>query len=107
MPWRLQVIAHHGFAIIDILQPCVSFNKVNTFAWYKERCTPLPSTYDPTDWAEAVKVASEWGERIPVGIVYRNERPSFEDHFAVLSQGPLADRELDRTMLKDIMEGYR
>ena len=102
-----QGIAHHGFALIDILQPCVSFNKVNTFAWYKERCTPLPSTYDPTDWAEAIKVASEWGEKIPIGILYRNERPSFEDHFPVLSRGPLINKELDRAMLKDIMEGYR
>jgi 2-oxoglutarate ferredoxin oxidoreductase subunit beta len=37
-----QGIAHQGFALIDILQPCVSFNKVNTFAWYKKRCYPLP-----------------------------------------------------------------
>lgn len=102
-----QGIAHQGFALIDILQPCVSFNKVNTFAWYKERCTPLPSTYDPTDWAEAVKAASEWGERIPIGIIYRNERPSFEDHFPVLSGGPLINRELDREMLMKIMEGYK
>lgn len=102
-----QGIAHHGFALIDILQPCVSFNKVNTFAWYKERCSPLPSTYDPTDWAEAMKVASEWGEIIPIGILYRNERPSFEDHLPVLSRGPLINRELDRAMLKEIMEGYK
>ena len=102
-----QGIAHHGFALIDILQPCVSFNKVNTFAWYKERCTPLPSTYDPTDWMEAMKVASEWGETIPIGIIYRNERPSFEDHVPVLSRGPLINREMDRAMLINIMEGYK
>jgi 2-oxoglutarate ferredoxin oxidoreductase subunit beta len=102
-----QGIAHHGFTLIDILQPCVSFNKVNTFAWYKERCSPLPSTYDPTDWVEAMKVASEWGEKIPIGIIYRNERPSFEDHFPVLSRGPLINRELDRAMLMNIMEGYK
>jgi 2-oxoglutarate ferredoxin oxidoreductase subunit beta len=102
-----QGISHHGFALIDVLQPCVSFNKVNTFAWYKQRCTPLPSTYDPTDWEEAIKEASEWGERIPIGVIYRNERPSFEDHFPVLSQGPLVGRELDRAMLGGIMEGYK
>jgi 2-oxoglutarate ferredoxin oxidoreductase subunit beta len=104
---ELSALIQQGIALIDILQPCVSFNKVNTFAWYKERCTPLPSIYDPTDWANAIKVASEWGEKIPIGILYRNERPSFEDHFPVLSRGPLIDRELDRAMLKDIMEGYR
>jgi 2-oxoglutarate ferredoxin oxidoreductase subunit beta len=102
-----QGIAHHGFALIDILQPCVSFNRVNTFAWYEERCAPLPSAYDPTNWDEAMREASEWGERIPVGIIYRNDRPSFEDHLPVLSQGPMIDRELDRALLREIMEGYR
>ncbi len=54
-----------------------------------------------------MKVACEWGERIPTGIIYRNDRPSFEDHFPVLSQGPFVDREAGRAMLKEIMEGYR
>ena len=102
-----QGLAHRGFALIDVLQPCVSFNKVNTFAWYKQRCYTLPSAYDPTDWEAAMKVACEWGERIPIGIIYRNDRPSFEDHFPVLSQGPLVDREVGRAMLKEIMEGYK
>jgi 2-oxoglutarate ferredoxin oxidoreductase subunit beta len=101
-----QGISHHGFALIDVLQPCVSFNKVNTFAWYKQRCTSLPQTYDPTEWEEAMKVASEWGERIPTGILYRNDRTSFEDHFPILSQGPLIDKHVDKVMLKEIMEGY-
>jgi len=102
-----QGIAHRGFALIDVLQPCVSFNRVNTFAWYKQRCYTLPSAYDHLDWEAAMKVASEWGERIPIGIIYRNERPSFEDHFPVLSQGPLVDREVGQVMLKEIMEGYK
>ena len=72
-----QGIAHPGFALIDILQPCVSFNKVNTFAWYKKRCYPLPEDYDPTNWVQAMQTAKEWGEKIPLGIIYRNTRPSF------------------------------
>ncbi|MBW2172508.1 MAG: 2-oxoacid:ferredoxin oxidoreductase subunit beta, partial [Deltaproteobacteria bacterium] len=59
-------IAHPGFALIDVLQPCVSFNKVNTFAWYKERCQPLPKGYDPTNWEAAMKAGQEWEDRIPV-----------------------------------------
>jgi 2-oxoglutarate ferredoxin oxidoreductase subunit beta len=99
-------IAHRGFALIDVLQPCVSFNKVNTFAWYKERCKPLPEAYDPTDWEAAVKAGKEWGERIPIGIIYRNNRAPFEDHFPVLDDGPLLGRQLDREMLKTILDGY-
>jgi len=102
-----QGIAHRGFALIDVLQPCVSFNKVNTLAWYKQRCEVLPSTYDPTDWETAMKVACKWGDKIPTGIIYRNNRLAFEEHFPVLRQGPLIGRDVDRVMLKKIMEGYR
>jgi 2-oxoglutarate ferredoxin oxidoreductase subunit beta len=102
-----QGIAHRGFALIDVLQPCVSFNKVNTFAWYKQRCEVLPSTYDPTDWETAMKVACKWGDGIPIGIIYRNNRIPFEEHFPVLRQGPLVGRDVDWVMLKKIMEGYR
>jgi 2-oxoglutarate ferredoxin oxidoreductase subunit beta len=101
-----QGIAHHGFALIDILQPCVSFNTVNTFAWYEKRCSPMPAKYDPTNWDEAMKVACQWGDRIPIGVIYQNDRLSFEDHFPVLAHGPLLGRSLDRKKLRGIMEGY-
>jgi 2-oxoglutarate ferredoxin oxidoreductase subunit beta len=101
-----EAIAHPGFALVDVLQPCVSFNKVNTFAWYKERCQPLPEGYDPTDWEAAMKVGKEWGDRIPLGVIYRNNRPPFEDHFSVLNDGPLVGRETDREMLETILGGY-
>jgi 2-oxoglutarate ferredoxin oxidoreductase subunit beta len=101
-----QGIAHPGFALIDVLQPCVSFNKVNTFAWYKQRCDPLPPGYDFMDWEAAIKVASKWGDKIPIGIIYRNDRPAFEEHFPVLDHGPLVGRDVDRLMLKNIIEGY-
>jgi 2-oxoglutarate ferredoxin oxidoreductase subunit beta len=100
-------IAHPGFALIDVLQPCVSFNKINTFAWYKECCQPQPKGYDPTDWEAAMKAGKEWGDRIPLGIIYRNDRPSFEDHFPVLSEGAVLGREVDREKLEAILEGYK
>ena len=101
-----QAVTHRGFSLVDILQPCVSFNKVNTFSWYKRRCFELPGDYDPTHWEGAMKTAMEWGERIPVGIVYRNERPIFEDHFPVLKQGPLVGRGVDQEKVKQILETY-
>jgi len=99
-------LAHRGFSLIDILQPCVSFNKVNTFAWYKDRCAPLPETHDPTNWEAAMKASAEWGERIPIGIIYRNRRRPFEAHFSVLVDGPLVGRDVDRAMLRDTMSRY-
>jgi 2-oxoglutarate ferredoxin oxidoreductase subunit beta len=99
-----QGIAHQGFALIDILQPCVSFNKVNTFTWYKKRCYPLPTEYDPADWENAMKKALEWGDKIPIGIVYRNNRPSFGKH---VGRGRLVGRETDRGPIERIIEGFR
>jgi 2-oxoglutarate ferredoxin oxidoreductase subunit beta len=99
-----QGIAHQGFALIDILQPCVSFNKVNTFAWYKERCYPLSAEYDPTDWEAAMKQAMEWGKKIPLGIIYRNARPPFGKH---VGRGRLLGRKTDRGVMVRIMEGFQ
>jgi 2-oxoglutarate ferredoxin oxidoreductase subunit beta len=99
-----QGIAHQGFALVDILQPCVSFNKVNTFSWYKRRCYPLPDEYDPADWAQAMKTASEWGDKIPIGIIYRNERPPFGQRWG---RGRLVGKETDRGVIKKIMNGFQ
>jgi 2-oxoglutarate ferredoxin oxidoreductase subunit beta len=101
-----QAIAHRGFSLIDILQPCVSFNKVNTFAWYKKRCYELPPEHDPFTWEDAMKTALEWGDKIPVGLIYKNDRPPFDSHFPVLNQGPLVEQRFNPEMLRAIMEEY-
>jgi 2-oxoglutarate ferredoxin oxidoreductase subunit beta len=101
-----QAITHKGFSLVDILQPCVSFNKVNTFAWYKKRCYELPKDYNPADWEKAMKTALEWGERIPVGVIFQNQRPTFEDHLPWLKNEPLTGRGVDKEKLRKIMEGY-
>jgi len=102
-----QAMAHRGFSLIDILQPCVSFNKVNTFNWYKSRCRELPLSYDPRNREAALKAAEEWGEIIPIGIIYRNDRPPFEDHFPVLKEGPLVGRLIDQNLLARMIGDFR
>ncbi|HPA44776.1 MAG TPA: thiamine pyrophosphate-dependent enzyme [bacterium] len=102
-----EAIRHRGLSMIDILQPCVSFNKVNTFAWYKQRCYKLEQDHDPTDWESALKKALEWGDRIPIGILYRNKQKApFEERFPVLRKGPLRSQEVDRRTLKEILWRY-
>jgi len=100
-------LAHEGFAVIDVLHPCVSFNKVNTFAWYRNRCHQLPPEHDPTDWEGAMRTAMEWGEEIPVGLIYRNDRPAYEKQLAVLAPGPLAERDTDPQVLRGIIDSFR
>ena len=102
----VQAINHRGFSLVDILQPCVSFNRVNTYQWYKDRCKPLPSSYDPTDWEAAIRLSQQWGDEIPVGVIYRNSRPPFEDHIATLKKGPLVTQTVDRARLAKVMETY-
>ncbi|MEW6356486.1 MAG: 2-oxoacid:ferredoxin oxidoreductase subunit beta [Planctomycetota bacterium] len=81
-----------GFALLDILQPCVSFNKVNTFKWYKDRVRPIPDSHDPTDREAALRLALTWGDEIPIGIYYRSHRPSFESRQPALAKGTLCER---------------
>jgi 2-oxoglutarate ferredoxin oxidoreductase subunit beta len=100
-----QALAAPGLALVDILQPCVSFNKVNTFAWYQERVYQVPDSHDPTDFDAALKLAMEFGERIPIGVLYRGDRPGFASHFPMLANGPLATQPTDYAALGQIMGG--
>ena len=87
-----KAIRHRGFALIDILQNCVSFNKLNTFHWYKEHVYALEDSFDPTNRLEAFQRSLEWGDRIPTGIFYINERKTFEEGVPVISERPLVQQ---------------
>ncbi len=94
-----EAIQHEGFAIVDILQNCVSFNKVNTFHWYKERAYQLEEEYDPFDRIEAFRRSLEWGDKIPTGIFYKNNRPSMEKGVSPINEMPLVKQDY---FLKDL-----
>ncbi len=100
-------IRHRGFALVDILQPCVSFNHRNTFAWYKERVYKLEDEgYNPADKAAALVKAQEWGDRIPIGIVYRQERPTFEEQLPQLKEMPLVNQPLDPLLIEPLLDEF-
>ena len=88
-----QAIAHKGFALVDILQPCVTFNKKNTHQWYGKMAYKVPPEHDPTDRERAFALSLSWEEGIPVGILYRKERPSFEEVHPGVGDPPLHARE--------------
>lgn len=98
-------VRHRGFSMIDILQPCVTFNKLNTYAWYRERIYKLDETYDPEDRAGAILKGLEWGEKIPVGIIYKNNRPAFEEGIPALKSGPLV-KYRPTASIKDAVEEF-
>lgn len=67
-------ILFQGTSVVDIFQPCVSFNKINTFGFYRQHVYKVEPTQDRY---EAMRTADTWGDRIPIGIIYRdNERQS-------------------------------
>jgi len=100
-------IEHKGFAFIDILQPCVSFNHKNTYAWYRERVYKLEeSGYNPGDKMAAFQKAQEWGDRIPVGVIHKEERATFEERLPALSKGPLARRKPDPMQAETLLDEF-
>jgi 2-oxoglutarate/2-oxoacid ferredoxin oxidoreductase subunit beta len=101
-----QAIQHEGFALIDILQNCVSFNKLNTFHWYKEHVYSLEDDYDPTDRIEAFRRSLEWGERIPTGIFYKNNRATFEQGVPVIREKTLVQQSFALEAAKEELQNF-
>ncbi len=90
-------IKHRGYALIDVLQPCVVYNRVNTYDWYRKRIYHLEEEgYDPAAREAAWERAQEWEERIPLGILYRAEGlPTYEDQVAALKDGSPVSRIIE------------
>jgi 2-oxoglutarate ferredoxin oxidoreductase subunit beta len=94
-----RAIQHRGYALVDVFQPCVTFNRINSYDYYKPRVYKLQEEpdYDPTDRAAAFQRAQEWGDRIPVGIFYQVEdRPAYEEQVPALKAGPLVKQPLEK-----------
>lgn len=89
-------IAHRGFSLIDTFSPCVTYNKINTYPWFKQRVYKLDgeSEYDPAKLESALLKSFEWGERIPIGLFYRDDQPIYEDSEPTLKKGPLSRQSL-------------
>ncbi|MFC1861861.1 2-oxoacid:ferredoxin oxidoreductase subunit beta [Chloroflexota bacterium] len=100
-------IEHRGFSLIDILQPCVSFNHKNTYQWYQERVYKLEGEgYDPGDKMAAFAMAQEWGDRIPTGLIYKKERPVYEEQLPALKEGPLVKQKIDPLQFEALLDEF-
>lgn len=81
-------IQHRGFSLIDVFQPCVTFNKVNTYDFFRKRVYKLEEAgHDFGNLEAAFARAGEAGEKLPIGIFYKVERPIYEDSDAGLRAG--------------------
>jgi 2-oxoglutarate ferredoxin oxidoreductase subunit beta len=87
----VQGMNHRGFALIDTYSPCPTFNKVNTFKYYRDEATDLPKDHDPSDPSQAwMRAASV--DPLYLGLLYRSEdEASFEEHISAAQVGAEAD----------------
>ncbi|MDP2942358.1 MAG: 2-oxoacid:ferredoxin oxidoreductase subunit beta [Candidatus Omnitrophota bacterium] len=104
----LEGIRHKGFALIDVLQPCVSFNKKNTYEWYSKRIYKVNDdpSYNPNDRIAAFEKATEWGDRIPIGIIYRAEKETYEDKSGIGARPPLVEENIDDIDIRDVLKDF-
>jgi 2-oxoglutarate ferredoxin oxidoreductase subunit beta len=104
-----QGIQHKGFALIDILQPCVSFNRINTLKWYSERVHKIDAEahYDPGDRLNAFQKAQEWGDKIPIGVIYRNQRTTLEEQIPAIADKPLVAQQTDPGAFLELLENFK
>jgi 2-oxoglutarate ferredoxin oxidoreductase subunit beta len=99
-------IRHRGFALIDILQPCVSFNRVNTHKWYQERIQKIDNSHDPSNRTAALNIVLQEDDRILTGIFYRREGRTFTDRIDKLKDRALTDYRYHAEPLREIFRKH-
>lgn len=102
-------ISHKGYTLIDIFQPCVTYNKVNTYKWFRENVYELSDEYDPTDRTAAFAKAIE-SFPFPIGVIYKSSEKETMDealHREAGLSGPLYERELDGQKIGSLIERFR
>ncbi|HQI28725.1 MAG TPA: thiamine pyrophosphate-dependent enzyme [Sedimentisphaerales bacterium] len=103
-----KAITHKGYALLDILQPCVTYNKLNTYQWFKEHTYYLDESHNPCDRMAAFQKSLET-DKLPLGVFYvSRNKPSFEETTGVYREDPrpLYEREVDVEKLRGLMNSF-
>jgi len=104
----IEGIKHKGFSLIDVLQPCVSFNYLNTYEWYNKRVYDLKkeSNYNSNDQTKAYEKAQEWENQIPIGILYRSIKKSYDEQITALKDDSLIKQRKKIPNLTKLIETF-
>ena len=100
-----KAINHDGFALVDIFQPCVSFNKINTYDWFKEHTYYLDDNYDSTNRIEGFKKSIQ-SDKLPLGVFYMNKnKKTFEQNLKTYQQDkkPLFEKQVKMDNLSKLI----
>ena len=88
-----EAIRHKGFSIVEVMSPCVTYNKINTYAWFREHVADVAAQgHDPSDRVAAFDALVR-EDAIPLGVIYRNDRPTLEENVR-LAETPIARLDL-------------
>ena len=104
-----RAIEHKGYALVDMFQPCPSFNRLNTNDWFKEHTYYLEDSHDPADRNEAFRRATE-EDKFPLGIFYvNNDKKTFEDNIGIYEDDrrPLYERKPDFERLQRLIGTFK
>ncbi|NVM45739.1 MAG: 2-oxoacid ferredoxin oxidoreductase [Candidatus Lokiarchaeota archaeon] len=104
-----QTINHKGYALIDLLCPCVTFNRVNTYQWYKEKSFYLDEAHDPFDQMKAMKLALDT-DKLALGILYKNpKRKPYHENVQIYNDDKRAlyQRDLDKAKFNQLLESFK
>ena len=100
-------VRHKGFALVDVLQPCVTFNRKNTYKWFSERVYKLEETdHDTTNKQAAFLKSLEWNDHIPIGLFYKEIRPTYEDELPQIAEIPLARQRIEDIDIGTLMTEF-
>lgn len=109
-----EAIQHKGFSILDSMQPCVTFNRKNTYSWFYDRLYKLEEAYDPTDKQAAYTKTEQWPlkhilkegekEQIPMGVIYKENRPTWEEGIPQIAEKPLVNQDATKRDITPLLE---
>ena len=99
---------HRGFAVLDVLQPCVTYNHLNTYQYYFQRTYKLDedTSYNAEDKVAAFQKAQEWGEKIPIGLFYKAERPLYTDELPQVKDVQLVNQDRSNIDVSSFLKSF-
>jgi len=98
-------IKHKGFSLVNVLQPCPSFNKINTVGWYKERVYKID--YDTSNKENSLKLARELGDKIPIGLFYRENKSTYHEEEPQLDEKVLVDKDVENIDINKSLDRFK
>ncbi len=101
-----KAIQHKGFAIVDILQPCVTWNRQLTWDYYNDKVYLIEDEYEPSDKIAAIEKVMESNERIPLGVFFQAEKPDLASGLSIPIDGKLKDHQTSLSRLQDIIDRF-